>query len=292
MMAEKVDFKIGKGMTIESLLEESGMNWFAEEQELITAGGIHVPKNKALVRSDNNHVLGVVGNRYEPVQNSTAFAFLDTLTKDEQATYQYFYNIDGGSKVIVQAKIDNGDFDVRRGDAIESYITMINSFNGTTPFKVFFTPIRLFCTNQLNAALKNATSNIVIRHTKTAEAKAEEAFAVLGKAKHYFDEFKKTAQALAQKTYDSKMVDMFLNEVMGEAESTRMTNQHEAVVDLAENGKGNNGESIWDLYNGYTEYVDHYASKDESKRLASAMVGVGFNKKAKAWDTAVSMLDS
>ena len=290
MKAQKIEFKSAQGTPIAEVLDSVDQNWFAEEQELITGAGIAVPTHKALVRSDTNGVIGVVGNRYEPVQMSDAFAFLDALVTAHEATYQYMYLVDGGSKVIVQAKIGAGQFEVRKGDAIDSYITMINSFNGTTPFRAFFTPKRLFCLNQLVAALRKATACVSIRHTKTLMEKAEEAQKTFGLAKKYFDEFKITAKALAQKSIDAKMVDLFLAQCMGEAESTRKTNQHDAVKELVDHGLGNNGSSVWDLYNGVTEYVDHHASKDEEKRMASALVGAGYGLKARAWDSAISLL--
>lgn len=292
MIAQRIQFKSKQGTPIAEVLDEVGHNWHADEQELITGAGVFVPKFKALVRSDTNHVLGVVGAKYEPTQLSTAFAFLDSVVTAHEATYDNMHLIDQGSRVIVQAKIGNGDgsFDIRKGDSIQSYITMINSFDGSTPFKVFFTPIRLFCKNQLNAALKNATTSVSIRHTKNSADKAEQAQRTLGLAHEYFAEFKKTAKMLAQKSIDAKMIDMFLAQCMGEPDSTRKSNQHEEVKQLIENGKGNNGSSVWDMYNGVTEYVDHYSSKDSDKRMASAMVGTGFNLKSRAWDAAMALI--
>lgn len=288
---ETQQFRFEKASTIEEVLETSDMNWIAEQNGLITETGVSVPSHKALTRSDNKSVLGVVGKGYEPVQNSDAFAFMDTLVDMHKAQYEYLYSIAGGSKVLVQAKVDE-TFEVRQGDAVQTYITMINSFNGTTPYKVFFTPRRLFCDNQLRAAIREATESISIRHTKNIMINAEEALKLLCQASEYFDIFKQKARALAQKSVDKRLVDAFMNDVMGEAESTRKKRQIEAVTDLFENGKGNNGSSLWDLYNGVTEWVDHHGIKNPEKRLSSALVGAGSGKKAKAWNVAMELLDA
>lgn len=275
--------------TIDDVLEHGEMNWEAQQHTLITNGGVDVPTHKALVRSDNNHVLGVVGSKYEPIQNSTAFAFMDALVQSHKAKYEYLYSLENGARTIVQAHIDD-NFEVRHGDRIASYITMMNSFDGSTPFKVFFTPIRLFCTNQLGASWRNKKESISVRHTATAQERAEQAFEVLCKAQEYFERFKEHSKILAQKIMDKEMVETFLKDVMGESESTRKKNQIEEVTKLANEGKGNNGKTLWDWYNGVTEYVDHNRIKNDEKRLTSAMVGSGATLKDKAWNVALKMV--
>jgi len=287
MIAKK--HNVISGSSIEAVLEGSNANWIAEPQEMITAGGITVPTHKAIVRSDNQKVIGVVGKKYEPVQNSTAFAFMDTLVDEHKAKYEYLYEIEGGKKLIVQAKVDN-DFEVRKGDSISTYITMINSFDGSTPFRAYFTPIRMWCSNQLRASLKNATESVSVRHTTNVMAKAEEAFQILCTATEYFEMFKEKSRILAQKSVDAQMVDNFLKGVLGEAESTKKKNQYEEVTKSFESGMGNNGSSVWDLYNGLTEWVDHHRVKNDEKRLANSLVGSGSIMKAKAWDVAMSLV--
>ena len=274
--------------SIVEVLETNNMNWIAEQHEMFTTAGTSIPNHKAIVRSDNNSVLGVVGKGYEPVQNHDAFAFMDILVQNHDAKYEYLYEIDGGSRLIVQAKIDS-DFTVRRGDQISSYITMINSFDGSTPFKIFYTPIRLFCTNQLGGAIAKAKNSVSIRHTKNVAQRTEEAFEILGMANDYFVAYKEQAKKLANKSLDKGLVDKFLEEVIGTPDSTRRQNQFDEIKELIESGKGNKGESLWDAYNGVTEYVDHFRIKNDEKRLASAMVGSGAGIKEKAWQVAVKM---
>ena len=46
-----------------------------------------VPMAFATIRTDTNVVLGVVGSRYEPVQNSQCFSFFDPLIERDEAVY-------------------------------------------------------------------------------------------------------------------------------------------------------------------------------------------------------------
>jgi len=276
--------------TIDDVLEHQHLNWDAEQHELITNGGVDVPTHKALVRSDNRSVLGVVGSGYTPVQNSEAFAFMDALVQEHSASYEYVHSFNGGSRMVVQAHIDN-NFEVRKGDRIASYITMVNSFDGTTPFKVYFTPIRMFCTNQLGASWRNKQQSISVRHTVNARERADDAFKVLSSAQKYFDRFQELSRVLAQKSLDKKLVEEFIRQTMGEKDSTRHQNQVTEIMRLTEEGKGNGGGTVWDLYNGVTEYVDHFRIKNDEKRLASAMVGSGATLKDKAWTAALRVAE-
>jgi phage/plasmid-like protein (TIGR03299 family) len=230
--------------------------------------------------------LGVVGKNYEPMQNHTAFAFLDEIVKANKAQYEYLYSVDGGAKIIVQAKIDNS-FEVRKGDQVDTYITMINSFDGKMPLRAFFTSKRLFCLNQLRGALRNAFDSVSIRHTKNMNGKVEEAFKVLGMAQEYFDSFKQHAIIMAQKTLDKNMIDNMLDEVMGKTDSTRQENQRDEIKKLIDSGKGNNGSSVWDFYNGIVEFSDHFRVKDDEKRLANNLIGSGLTLKESAWDVSM-----
>ncbi|MCP4705277.1 MAG: DUF932 domain-containing protein [candidate division Zixibacteria bacterium] len=278
-----------KGQTsVEAVLEKADLNWTAEPQPLITGAGISVESHKAIVRDDSNSIIGIVGKGYEPIQNSHAFSFMDTICEKFGAQYEYCYSIDNGSKMIMQAKMTE-KFEVRPGDVIQQYITGINSFNGTTPLRAYFTPIRMFCDNQCRASLRAATEAVSIRHTKNALSYVEEAFRVFGMGVEYFEAFQEQAQHLAQKAVDGKMVDKFLRECMGEPDSTRRQNQFDEVTALFEHGKGNNGSSAWDLYNGITEYVDHHRGKNADSRLASAMTGQGSTLKAKAFSVAMAL---
>lgn len=288
MIAKQTKFEGRNIKSVETVLDESNLNFIAEKQELITASGVSVPKNVAIVRTDTNQVVGVVGNGYEPHQNSQTFGLFDTICEKFDASYQYTYEINNGSKVVIQAKV-NGGFEVIPGDKVEKYITVINSFDGSTPLIAYFTTKRLWCSNQLRASLKGVTEKVSIRHTKNSESRIKEALRIFGLSLEYFKVFEEKAKVLAQKAIDKNMVEKFLNKVVGEPNSTRRKNIRSEVERLFQYGKGNNGVSGWDLYNGYSEYIDHIRGDNEEKRLASALVGSGANSKDKAFNVALNL---
>ncbi len=69
---------------------------------------------------------------------------------------------------------------VGREDLIEQYLFLTTSHDGSGSITAAFTPIRIVCNNTLNAALKNMSNVIKIRHTNNAKVRLEQAHKVMG----------------------------------------------------------------------------------------------------------------
>jgi Ni,Fe-hydrogenase III large subunit len=149
---------------------------------------------------------------------------------------------------------------------------------------------RLVCSNGLRALVPDAKHSVKIRHTKNVVHKMDEALKVFAESNNFFARFEETARILSQKMVDQKMVESFLDEVIGEeSKSTKTKNRREAVVGLFENGLGNKGNTAWDLYNGLTEWVDHHQIKDDDQRFVFSTIGKGVDLKEKAYKVAMSL---
>jgi phage/plasmid-like protein (TIGR03299 family) len=275
-------------------MEKAGMAWAAEQSEIVSTNGIDIPDFKLIYRGDNRAPLGVVGKDYEPVQNSDAFAFFDTICNSKGARYTTALEVKGGRKIVLQAIIP-GNFEVRKGDSIAKHITLVNSHDRSCSLMAFYTPVRLFCMNQLHVAFKLQQGAVKIRHTASIKERMDLALQVFAKGEQYFEYFKQQSVALAQKIVDKAMVERFLNDVLGKPEpgkdeSTKRTNQKNEITRLFESGKGNGKGSAWDLFNGVTEYIDHVRGNDEEKRLESAMFGDGAKMKQGAFEAAMSLI--
>ncbi len=272
----------------EEAIRKAGMGYFVEQTGIMGNNGIDVPDHKLLFRSDNNLPLGVVGRDYHPIQNHESFSFFDCVCEQYGASYEFAAEIKGGKKIILQARLDK-QFDVRPDDPIDEYVTLVNSHDGSTALKCFFTPVRLFCMNQLQVALRSAIGSISLRHTQHIQSRIADAMKVMNLSAQYFIEFREKAQFLARKLVDKHLVDKFLDEVLQDTGSTRNQNQRSEVVRLFENGKGNGHGTAWDLFNGLTEYVDHFRGSNESKRLESSMFGQGGILKNRAFEKAMAL---
>jgi len=120
-------------------------------------------------RTDTKSVLGVVGNRYTPIQNMDALSIVEKFPyKIETAGV-----LKNGGISFVCMKSDK-QIVVKGNDLTEMYLLFTNSFDGVTPFSVIFTPIRVVCNNTLNAAMKGAVEKYAFRHTVSATEKLHE----------------------------------------------------------------------------------------------------------------------
>jgi len=246
--------------------------------------------SKAIIRDDNKKCLGTVGNIYEIINNSEAFAFFDSIVGDNKASYKKYQEFNGGKKVCITARFNEKQA-VNVGDEVGNQIQLINSFDGSTSFKVILSVLRLVCTNGM---VSNSKEHIIsIRHSKSKDQRMQQAFQVLGKSQKSFEIFMDNARQMAQKSIDVNMVDTFINELLSidpeKDISTKKQNAFDAINELVYTGKGNKGESVWDLYNGVTEYYDHVVGSNSDARVKSSMFSNGFKQKDKALNMALDL---
>lgn len=283
--------------TAAQALTGAGLDWSVGLEMLKTASGLNVPGFMASVRTDTSAILGVVGERYVPIQNASAFAFLDGIVGERKASIVGAGSFKGGRLVYIQYKLE-GEIVLpgKSSEVLNKFLTLTTSHDGSGALNAFFTSVRIVCQNTFRAALKQATTNrkagvadmVSVRHTANATMRANEAQKVLGLSYAYFDAFRDMATQLVQTPYtDRNMVE--LATVLAPADSdgdvsTRTKGIREDIQALFTGGKGHSAiqGTAWAAVNAVTEYVDHHRgtrvtggqSVDES-RTESAWFGSG-----------------
>lgn len=171
----------GLDYTVEkrALFTYDGENQAADEETSIKIPEIEVPDFYATVRTDTEAVLGVVGKDYQVVQNPDAFAFFDAIVGGDGIQYETAGALGKGERIFITAKLPSY-IKVGREDLIEQYLFLTTSHDGYGSVTAAFTPIRIVCNNTLNAALRNHSNSIKIRHTLGAKERLEEAHKVMG----------------------------------------------------------------------------------------------------------------
>jgi len=176
-------------------MQHAGLDFIVEKRPLFTYDSdnyrgnpdtdiiipeITVPNYYATVRDDSDEVLGVVGKDYEVVQNRDAFSFFDAIVGgSEGILYETAGALGKGEQIFITAKLP-GYIKVGREDLIEKYIFLTTSHDGSGSITAAFTPVRIVCNNTLNAALRNMTNVVRIRHTANAKQRLEQAHKVMG----------------------------------------------------------------------------------------------------------------
>lgn len=156
----------GMGYTVEKLpnIHKIGSLEFVSETSFFT------------YRTDNNIILGShVGSRYTCVQNDIALGIVD----------QFPFHIEtagvlkDGAISFICMKSDR-QIVVGGTDVTDMYLLFTNSFDGSMPISVTFTPIRVVCNNTLSAALRTTKNKYTFRHTASVNSKINEFAKVMG----------------------------------------------------------------------------------------------------------------
>lgn len=160
----------------------AGLDFEVEKRPLWTSGKdnamIPVMNKFSTVRTDNDTVFGTVGNQYTIVQNRDAFDFFDEIVGKGAAIYETAGALYEGQIIFITAKLPDY-IKVGKDDLIEQYLFLTSSHDGSGAIQAAFTPVRIVCNNTLNAALRQCSNKVTIRHTVSAHDRLKQAHKVM-----------------------------------------------------------------------------------------------------------------
>ena len=208
--------------------------------------------------------LGVVGNRYTPIQNSDAFDFLNHIADESGAVFETAGSLGNGERVFMTMKFPDSMKLANGVDVIDNYIMAVNSHDGSSSFTVAVTPIRAVCTNTVRMALNSAASKVSLKHTAGATAKVQQARETLGIVFKYQEEFEKEVEKLLSEKFTDAQYKKFVEALIPEPKddsSTRKENSVEKVrAELLGLWKAPTQAIVantkWAAYNAVVEYSD------------------------------------
>ncbi len=263
-------------------------NWNVRLEDVAIPEGFASDKSYSFVTRTNpfdntqNDVLGVVGERYVPLQNEDLFDFGD-LMLDGGGRWETAGSIKGGRQVFGSLALERETVLDPNGvsDKVNTYLLINTSHDGSVAIQASITPVRVVCANTLNLALKGkAKQSFKIRHTSTASGKVAQAREALGLANKYMDEFDKMAQEMISKEITKAKFDeiVALAYPAPEKDAKGSFKKYNDKMDLIQSiyvGDYNNTISgtAWGAFNALTERLDWYRSGrggDNESILAAA----------------------
>jgi len=256
-------------------------DWDVRLEDVAIPDGFESDKGYSFVTRTNpfdrtkNDVLGVVGERYVPMQNEDLFDFGD-LMLDGGGRWETAGSIKGGRQVFGSLALEretvldpNGV-----GDKVNTYLLINTSHDGSVAIQASITPVRVVCANTLNLALSAVTGkkavkqSFKIRHTATASGKVQQAREALGLANTYMDEFDIMAKSMIEteisKAKFDEIVALAYPAPKGEDKKGSFK-KHNSKIDLINSiyvGDYNNtiAGTKWGAFNALTERLDWYRS--------------------------------
>ena len=202
-----------------NVLQETGLNWTVKKQPIVTVSGIEIPDNYASIRSDNNGYLGIVGERYEHLQNaelvSTAYdAGKEVFDSNLQLSHPWnnaetlgsFGNMGGGSlregsRVFVQLELPT--IDIGRS-GVNRFITVTNSHDGSISLGFGTSNQVICCANTFNISNKDLAK---IRHTASMQQRIDEAVKSLRNILQFEDAQMLTFEEASKRKFDKKHIE-------------------------------------------------------------------------------------
>jgi phage/plasmid-like protein (TIGR03299 family) len=273
----------------------AGLDYEVEKRKLFTPSlqdaTIEVPNYFSTVRTDTNAILGVVGKDYQIIQNRDAFSFFDAIVGGDGMLYETAGVLGKGERIFITAKLPNY-IRVGKDDLIEKYLFLTTSHDGSGSITAAFTPIRIVCANTLNAALRNQSNTVRIRHTANAKQRLEQAHKVMGitdllsvQMEAIFNNWSKVSIAdnevkkiIQSALAPSKEVLKNLQDGRAEELSSCFVNMVDCAFEYAmshptqllDTTRG----TVFGAYNAITGYFQNVrAYKDEEAKLASLLMG-------------------
>ncbi len=274
------------------------------------------PRRQVLYRSDNQHGLGVVSNRYHAVQPREVLDFFARFMDRQGFAMSAAGTMRKGAVLWATAQTgQNGA--MKDGDELSQYVLLSTSCDGSSATEVRLTQVRVVCANTL-ALARNAAPSVKLPHSmrfNVDNMHKNLAEMELGALQMPFDEFMATARRLAERQVSVQKTQDFLTAVTARMRSGFMASKFDPALCLADQAfepqtellqksdafttmlglfegagrgadlRGSRG-TAWGLLNAVTEYVDHHNKgnrrQDVSDRYYSAWMGRGKTLKQEA----------
>ena len=277
---------------------KAGLNWTVELVPLQTADDMQAKvENKAVRRSSDGKILGVVGARYCPLQNEDAFKWFQPFLDAKEAALHTAGSLQEGSRVWVLAKMNRDPLVIAAGDEVEKFILLSHGHDGSLAVRVGFTPVRVVCANTLALSHRADASKLIrVKHSASLHENLANIREVMNLANSEFEATAEQYRLLARKSINQIDLRRYVKKVLkveGDKISTRTANMMQEIIGRCESGKGNSLASIkntlWSSYNGVTEYLSYQRGRNESNRLNSLWFGDSANMNRLALETALSM---
>lgn len=281
------------------------LDWQVDIESLFLKDGREIADDFATVRQDTRTKLGIVGNRYNVLQNVDAFKFLDSLCQDGIIRYESAFALGGGRRIALLARMPEVVDEIAEGDMSMRYVLLYNSHDGSSQLTFTPTSVRVVCANTVRIALANKTYSVSLRHTDSMEDRMEEAKKYLSQFNSGFTLFRDHARLLAQRKVSKEDAKAYMEVLFPSPKSDAsdtVKRHHEEKLEVLrgimrqpKNQLPSIVGSWWSLVNTVTQWVDHsgkYRGKPTEiaeRRFLMTSDGVKADFKNRAFELASSM---
>lgn len=294
--------KVSNDLSSDEMLVAAGLNWKVDKLPMFTKidnKQVLIPKQKALVRDSDGHVLSIISDDWNPIQNQDAFDFFKEFIESGDMEMDTAGSLRNGNMVWALAKIKES-FSLFNGkDQVDSYLLFSNPHEYGRSIDIRFTPIRVVCQNTLTLSLQGK-SDVGVSLNHRREFDAERVKQTLGMARSKLGKYKDVAEFLSSKNYTTESVREYFSKLFPHSskvvsgENPKISRPARVSFDSLESQPGANlgAGTWWSAFNSVTFNADHVLGHNQESRLNSSWYGQNRAKKTQALEMAVSYAEA
>jgi phage/plasmid-like protein (TIGR03299 family) len=306
---------IAREINPDNALQDSGLDWRVEKRPVMvwsqkSDDRDYVVSDQyiATVRTDTEDILGIVSDRYEPIQNQDLLWCAEKISKGNLSFVGAGYT-GNGERVFAQLNGNPWGIGPKKDEVYPTFI-LSNGHDGNHPVSAWPTSIRLICENSLNMSASQANNRghmmISLRHRGTASDLLESIMNSVGEFQNRSEAFHTRAQILAGCDLNTEQIQAFWTNVytkmFGKIYTNPETKEQVSSNDSAASTmikwsnvfdaeKNSSGTNLWTAMNSVTHWLDHgqvYRGANKSdNRFNDIVFGSGASEKVKVMDLAL-----
>tara|TARA_S200000501_G_scaffold316553_1_gene309510 strand:- start:561 stop:1496 length:936 start_codon:yes stop_codon:yes gene_type:complete len=291
---------VSDATNIEDVLDRADLNFEVALQELssqvVTPEGLTQINyvESGVVRMDNLRPIGVVGERYTPIQNRDAFSPLHFLQSEGFIeAYEQAGVLGHGQRCFVIARLNK---DINLIDEHHGRIMFSTSHDGSGAFQVRALAERVWCSNQIPNLDRISQRVLSIRHTSSADYQLKMVKQAVLNEMDWLDEYTQWYDKMLNTEVDLPRTSAYVNQIAPRrdpkmvAERERLNDERRQDKILARiNGQYNVNiaGTVAALFQGAVEYSDYDARGRNADRI---LTGRDIKFKKRAWESAKALV--
>lgn len=238
--------------------------------------------------SDDGLMAGVpVAKTYSTMSNSRFWETIHNSTGGAGFTVESAGTLFNRSRRFITVKLTDSTTDFTIGGrTFRNRLSFLDSIDGSTNFYGVNSSVCVVCANTFSMALRDSKSEFKfkVRHSKNFlprienMEKAIESF--IGTSAQFRDAMKEAETFAVTQTEASQLFNGWLG-----VDSTRSANTANRLTELFNNGRGNSGRTLLDVFSAVTDYYSHESSGGSEfvgfrqKQSLSSDFGMGSKRK-------------
>lgn len=239
-----------------------------EKVGLVDTNNRVVPDTYSLQRVDDHTHLGVVKEKYVPIQLDEMVNIIDTASsRIGDISHVGYVESWGGRRVIIQSEL-NSQIDIE-GDKITPLFYTVIDNTGLGANKTIPSTLRISCDNAFHLIKQNENASSRAYHNSLFAAKVDVMTDNIIDSIKAAQNFTKIVEQLKGLKFSREEMIKFTQKLLPvkENESSKRMLKREKLVSLYESGRGNVGSSKWDALNAVTEYETHTGKQTPEKLI-------------------------